>query len=319
VNAEEATRLATIALACLEREFPFQPGHVMAHAADFARPRVLHPAFHGCYDWHSAVHAHWLLVRVLRRFPESEKAREIHAALDRTLTAENLAAESQYLEAHPGFERPYGWAWVLKLAYELTRCTEPRARAWRAAIAPLTLSVERLYLGWLPRQTYPIRSGVHSNTAFALALALDYARSGGRVELEATVMQHARGYFAADKDCPASWEPSGNDFLSPCLVEAELMRRVLPDFAAWLAQFLPTSPRTLLEPVAVSDRADGQLAHLDGLNLSRAWCLYGIGLREAAERHLEAGLAHVASGHFEGEHWLASFAALALEARQGDS
>jgi hypothetical protein len=319
VNADEATRLAAIALACLEREFPFQAGHVMAHATDFARPRALHPAFHGCYDWHSAVHAHWLLVRVLQRFPQTGKAQEIRAGLDRTLTADNLVAEARYLEAHPGFERPYGWAWLLKLAHELKGCTDPQAGAWSAAMAPLALAVERLYLEWLPRQTYPIRSGVHSNTAFALALALDYARSAGRMELEATVMQRANDYFAADKGCPASWEPSGNDFLSPCLVEAELMRRVVPDFAAWLARFLATPPRTLLEPVLVSDRGDGQLAHLDGLNLSRAWCLYGIGLREAAERHLEAGLAHVASGHYEGEHWLASFAALALEARRGKS
>jgi len=318
VNEEQATRLVAIALASLEREFPFQPGHVMAHAADFARPRQLHPAFHGCYDWHSAVHAHWLLARVLRKFPGSAKAAEVRAALDRTLTAENLAAEARYLEAHQGFERPYGWAWVLKLAEELNRSTEPRARLWSAAVLPLALTVERLYLTWLPRQTYPIRSGVHTNTAFALAIALDYARSTGRAELEAAVRQRARDYFGADKDYPASWEPGGNDFLSQCLVEAELMRRVASDFAAWLAGYLPSVPRTLLEPAAVSDRGDGQLAHLDGLNLSRAWCLYGLGLREAAERHLQAGMAHIESGHYEGEHWLPSFAALALEARAGE-
>jgi hypothetical protein len=316
VNAEHAARFAAIALACLGREFPFQPGHVMAHAADFDRPRALHPAFHGCYDWHSAVHAHWLLVRVLRRFPGAEAAPAIRAALARTLTEENLAAEARYLEAHPGFERPYGWAWLLKLAQELRELAEPRARRWSAALAPLAQVVERLYLEWLPRQTYPIRSGVHTNTAFALMLALDYARAAGRAELGAMLMARATDYFGRDEDYPAGWEPGGNDFLSPCLVEAELMRRVAPDFPEWVKRFLPAAPRSLLEPAIVSDRSDGQLAHLDGLNLSRAWCLYGLGLREAAERHLQAGLDHVATGHYEGEHWLASFAALALEAQE---
>jgi hypothetical protein len=179
--------------------------------------------------------------------------------------------------------------------------------------------VERLYGEWLPRQTYAIRAGLHTNTAFALILALDYAHRLGRSEFAALLMRRANDYFGADTGYPAAWEPGGNDFLSPCLVEAELMRRVSPEFPEWLERFLPALPRTLLEPAIVSDRADGQLAHLDGLNLSRAWCLFGLGHRDAAERHLDAGLAHVASGHYEGEHWLASFAALALEARERPS
>ncbi|HEX2566267.1 MAG TPA: DUF2891 domain-containing protein [Burkholderiales bacterium] len=313
MNVAQAERFAGMALACLEREFPFQPAHVMAHAADWARPGALHPAFHGCYDWHSAVHAHWLLARMLRRFPQIGAGAAIRARLDRTLTRDNLLAEARYLEAHPGFERPYGWAWVLQLARELDELHEER---WSAAIAPLAETVERLYLAWLPRQTYPIRSGVHTNTAFALTLGLDYADRMGRAELSDLLRRRAIDYFAGDSDYPAAWEPGGNDFLSPCLVEAELMRRVVPDFGAWLEQFLPAPPRSLLEPAAVSDRTDGQLAHLDGLNLSRAWCFYGLGMREAAERHLQAGLAHVQSGSYEGEHWLASFAVLALDAQE---
>lgn len=312
MNEGEAEQLAGIALAALGHEFPFQPGHVMRDAGDWARPGVLHPAFHGCYDWHSAVHAQWLLARVLRRFPDGKHAPAIQALLERRLSAENLAAELRYFDAYPAFERPYGWAWLLKLAQELLGWS--RAEPWSAALAPLAARIEQLFAAWLPRQTYPIRAGTHANTAFALGLALDYAAAAGRGEFRALLAGRASAYFAGDTDAPAAWEPGGNDFLSPCLVEADLMRRVLPDFGAWFARFLPAIPQALLEPAAVSDRGDGQLVHLDGLNLSRAWCFYGLGLREPAARHLQAGLRHVASGHYAGEHWLATFAACALEA-----
>jgi hypothetical protein len=312
MNEAQAARFAALALGCLEREFPWQPSHVVHAPDDWQRPRLLHPAFHGCYDWHSAVHSLWLLVHTLRRFPAASQAGALRALLSRRLSIQSVAVEVSYLEANPAFERPYGWSWALKLAHELALFDDAAGRQWRAALAPLAEAIERLYLGWLPRQTYPVRTGVHGNTAFGLAFALDYARACGRASLAGAIEQRALDYFGNDRDYPAAWEPGGNDFLSPCLVEADLMRRVLPDFPAWFAAFLPRLPRSLLEPARVNDRGDGQLAHLDGLNLSRAWCFYCLGLREDAERHLQAGLKGLSSGHYEGEHWLASFAAYAL-------
>jgi hypothetical protein len=312
MNQEHVARFAELALACVEREFPNQPGHVMRAAGDVARPRELHPAFYGCYDWHSSVHGHWLLAHLLRRHPSLPQASAIRRILDQHLTAENLRVEADYLGRNPDFERPYGWAWLLKLAEE--------AEPWRPALRPLTEVVEARYLEWLPKQTYPIRSGTHTNTAFGLAFALDYARAFDRRELAQLVVERSLAFYGQDRDYPAAWEPGGNDFFSPCLIEADLMRRVLPDFPRWFAAFLPGIPPALLEPALVSDRADGQLAHLDGLNLSRAWCYFSLSrslqndslLLKAANRHLEAGLAHVASGSYAGEHWLATFAAYAL-------
>jgi hypothetical protein len=302
------SRFARLALACVTREFPYNPGHVMRGARDVRRPRALHPAFYGCYDWHSAVHGHWLLAHLLRRFPALPQAAAIRRVLDENLSKRNLMAEARYLEAHSGFERPYGWAWVLKLAQE--------AEPWRAALAPLAAVVEERYLEWLPKQTYPVRSGTHTNTAFGLALGLDYARFFRRKKLEKLIVEKSMRYYGGDRNYPAAWEPGGNDFFSPCLIEADLMRRILPDFQKWFARYLPEIPASLLTPAKVTDRSDGQLAHLDGLNLSRAWCLYSISknkvLLKSAGRHLRAGLAHVASGSYAGEHWLASFAAYAL-------
>ena len=312
MNESQAARFAALALGGLEREFPWQPAHVMRDAGDRDRPSVLHPAFHGCFDWHSAVHSTWLLAHVLRRFPGLPQAPAIRALLARRLSAPNLAAETRYVGAHPTFERPYGWTWALKLAHELSLVDDPEARQWSRALAPLAQALEEGYLAWLPRQTYPVRSGLHGNTAFGLAFALDYARACGRTELASTIERRAVDYFGADRDYPAAWEPGGNDFLSPCLVEADLMRRVLAGFEAWFAAFLPSIPRSLLEPARVSDRGDGQLVHLDGLNLCRAWCFFALQRRETAERHLEAGLQGLSSGRYEGEHWLASFAAYAL-------
>jgi hypothetical protein len=312
MNGEHAARFAELALACVGREFPNQPGHVMRGADDPTRPRVLHPAFYGCYDWHSSVHGHWLLAHLLRRHPSLPQAVAIRRILDAHLSAENLRAEAEYLKRHPSFERPYGWAWLLKLAEE--------AEPWRAALRPLADAVEARYMEWLPKQTYPISSGTHTNTAFGLAFALDYAQAFERRDLAQLVIERSRAFYGQDRDCPAAWEPGGNDFFSPCLIEADLMRRVLPDFPRWFAAFLPEIPRSLLEPATVSDRSDGQLAHLDGLNLSRAGCYFNLAsalpekknLLEAAEKHLQTGLAHVASGSYAGEHWLATFAAYAL-------
>jgi hypothetical protein len=324
-DASQASRLAALALEGVQREFPCNPGHVLRDASELRLPRALHPAFYGCFDWHSAVHGHWLLAHLLRRFPQLRLADEIRGALDQNLRAENISAEARYFKTRNYFERPYGWAWLLKLARELAEWEDRDAARWSANLEPLAETVEALYRQWLPKQTYPVRAGVHSNTAFGIAFALDYARSAKRAELENLLVRKTLEYFSGDRDYPAAWEPGGNDFLSPCLVEADLMRRVLApeEFRRWFEAFLPKIPATLLTPATVSDRADGQLVHLDGLNLSRAWCYFALGaampenalLRTAAEAHLQAGLAEIFSGHYEGEHWLASFAALAWASR----
>lgn len=322
------TRLAQIALEGITREFPNHPAHVLIDAADLRRPRELHPAFYGCFDWHSAVHTHWQLVRLLRLRPTLPEASLIRAALDAHFTPANLAAEASYF-AEPGrrsFERPYGWAWLLKLAEDLAAWDDPDAKRWSAALAPLAALIVECYLEFLPRLTYPVRSGVHSNTAFGLSFALDYALATGHEPLRARIVTCALAYYGADREAPAAWEPSGNDFFSPCLSEADLMRRVLSaeQFAAWFAAFLPTlargEPPQLLTPASVSDRSDGQIVHLDGLNLSRAWCMWGIArvlppadprhsvLLAAAEQHAAAGMQGVGSGDYMGDHWLGSFA-----------
>ena len=328
LTLELASALARLPLAGLHREHPHKLDHVVTERGDLAGPRALHPAFFGCFDWHSAVHGHWTLVRLLQRFPDLPEAGAIRGALGVTLTAEHLAAEAAYL-ADPrraSFERTYGWAWLLELARALHAWDDPDGARWAAAIRPLEAAVVARLCQFLPRQTYPIRTGVHANTAFALALALDYARALGDDALAELIAERARAYYSGDAAAPAAWEPGGEDFLSPALVEADLMRRVLPaeDFAPWLGRFLPELPPSLAEPATVSDRSDPKLAHLDGLNLSRAWCLRAIAgalpdgdpsrapLAAAAERHARAGLDHVATGDYAGEHWLASFAVYLL-------
>lgn len=313
-------RLARLALACVEREFPYQPQHAIRDAQDLHRPRSLHPAFYGCYDWHSAVHGHWLLVHALKGNPTGPLAASVRKVLDSHFSAENLQVEADYLESHSGFERPYGWAWLLKLAAELAGWEDGDVKRWRTHMQPLVEVIEARYVEWLPKQTYPIRAGVHGNTAFGLGFALDYARASKRSKLENLIVERSIDYYGGDRNYPAAWEPGGNDFLSPCLVEADLMRRVLPDFRPWFEAFLPEFPSSLLVPATVSDRSDGQLAHLDGLNLSRAWCFSNLAsslsekeiLAKAAQRHLDAALPNVASGSYAGEHWLATFAAYAL-------
>jgi hypothetical protein len=324
LDAARAGQFAALALACVQREFPCQPAHVLGDAADLHRPRALHPAFYGCYDWHSAVHGHWLLAHVLRGFPALPEAGSIRKILNFHFSPENLQVEADYLKKHPGFERPYGWAWLLKLAHELSGWQDADAQRWLAHLQPLAEVIEARYLAWLPKQTYPIRSGVHTNTAFGLGFALDYARFSKKIKLENLIVERSTDYYGKDLNYPAAWEPGGNDFLSPCLVEADLMRRVhqrsTRDFSRWFNKFLGKIPKTLLSPAVVSDRDDGQLAHLDGLNLSRAWCFYNLAsalsekrlLVKAAERHLDAALPNVTSGSYAGEHWLATFAAYAL-------
>ncbi len=299
---------------------------------DVKAPRAVHPAFYGSFDWHSAVHGHWLLVRLLRLFPDLPERKEVRAALAAHLTAKNLKVEADYF-AQPNrqsFERPYGWAWLLTLAEELHRWDDPDARTWSRNLQPLADVIVARYLAFLPKQTYPIRSGVHPSTAFGLAFALDYARAVGHRQLRELVEKRARDYFARDAGAPASWEPDGADFFSPSLMEADLMRRVLKgrEFRDWLRRFLPGlakgEPRTLFTPAKVSDRTDPQIVHLDGLNLSRAWCMRGVAaalpaddparrvLTDSAALHAKAALGHVASGDYAGEHWLASFAVYLL-------
>ena len=328
-----ATRFAERALANIAREYPHKLDHVMASDADAVTPRLLHPAFHGSYDWHSCVHMHWLLARLRKRFPELPIRSAIDALFDRHFASDAIGVEVDYL-ARPesgSFERPYGWAWLLKLAAELR--PDAQCARWSRALQPLADAFAARYLDFLPRARYPLRYGVHSNSAFALAFALDYARIADDGALADACAAKARDWYAADRDAPAGWEPSGMDFLSPSLVEAELMRRVFDrsTFGEWLAAFLPgfaaAAPRALFTPADVADRTDAQLVHLDGLNLSRAWCLRGIAAalpdgdpriavaREAAELHVAAGWRGMASEAFVGAHWLASFAVLALEGR----
>ena len=333
MDTDTAGRFAELALDCVEREYPNLIHHVMSGDDDVGPPRELTPSFYGCYDWHSAVHGHWLLARLARRYPDSDFGKRAIEALGRNLTREHLLAEAAYVAnpARDGFERPYGLAWLLQLIAELDEWGEPPADQWRKWLAPLeSLAVQRLS-EWIPKLAYPIRIGEHDQTAFAFGLAWDYADQVGHSELRQLLTDAGRRFYAEDINCPLSYEPSGHDFLSPCLAEADFMRRIMSGerFAEWLTGFLPDIGGSDWLPVArVTDRSDGKLAHLDGLNLSRAWMLEGIAaalpdddsrreaLLEASRQHAKAGLAGVSAAHYEGGHWLASFAVY-LETRRG--
>jgi hypothetical protein len=335
-DAAAADRFARLALACVHKEYPNKISHVLNSEADVAPPHKLTPAFCGCYDWHSSVHGHWLLVRLARTFPEASFAAPARAALRQSLSAENLQEEAAYIrgEGRASFERPYGLAWLLQLCAELREWDDPDAREMAANLRPLEdAAVERLKT-WLPKLSHPVRVGEHDQTAFGLGLILDYARSTGNKEFAELAASSARKFFLADRNGPLNYEPSGEDFLSPVLGEADVMRRVLPvkDFSLWLKTFLPQIPTTGGSgwlPVAISpDPGDPKLAHLDGLNLSRAWMLEGIlsvlppsdsrrpALQAAADAHRRAGLAAVTGEHYEGGHWLGSFAVY-LTTRRG--
>lgn len=332
LTRDQASAFARLALKNIRREYPYKPDHVLNEAGDTRSPRILHPAFYGSYDWHSSVHGHWMLVRLLRLFPDLPEAEQIRGILNDHLSEANLKTEAAYFGEpnRQSFERTYGWAWLLKLADEVYAWDDADARQWSRQLQPLAEVIVTRYLAFLPKQTYPIRTGVHPNTAFGLAFALDYARTVKHKELTALLEERSRTYFAADANYPAAWEPGGEDFFSAALMEADLMRRVLPaeEFRTWFDRFLPGvaagEPKALLTPATVSDRSDPKLVHLDGLNLSRAWCLRSIAnafpkdaparpvLVAAAARHAEAGLTHVTSGDYAGDHWLASFAVYML-------
>ncbi len=321
-------KFATLALACVHRAYPNKIAHVLQSDTDARPPQELTPAFYGCYDWHSSVHGHWLLVRILQADPASPFRSQIENALSRSLTAANIRGELSYYqgEGRESFERPYGIAWLLMLVAELHESNLPEAAAWREALRPLEQAIVARVRKWLGNLHYPIRVGTHNQTAFAFTLMLDYARITGNSALETLVTDKAVAFYRDDTACPLSYEPSGEDFLSPCLEEADLMRRILPpnQFAAWLEAFLPELPTAAsgdwLTPGIVTDPADGKLAHLHGLNLSRAWALEGIAgalpagdprreaLLASAETHRARGLAAVSGEHYAGSHWLGTFA-----------
>jgi len=336
LTQNQASHFAQLALKCARKEYPNKLDHTMNDGDEVRSPKTLHPAFYGCFDWHSTVHGHWMLVHLLKTFPNMPEARAIRDALDANLTQKNIDGEVAYLKQanRASFERTYGWAWLLKLAEELRGWNDEDSKRWAKNLQPLADGFVEKYLAFLPKQNYPIRTGVHPNTAFGLAFALDYARSVGDKKLDALIVERSRTYFGADVNYPAAWEPGGEDFFSPALIEADLMRRVLPPraFAAWFRRFLPgighNQPKQLLQPAIVTDRTDPKLVHLDGLNLSRAWCMRSIGaalpandpvrkiLARSATAHAQAALPYVASGNYEGEHWLASFAVYLLTTTQ---
>ena len=335
-DSAAAGRFAQLALDCVHREYPNHISHTLQSDDDARPPRELTPVFFGCYDWHSAVHGHWLLARLARTYPEAPFAGQAVAALDRSFAAEKVAREVSYLEGEgrASFERPYGLAWLLQLAAELRDWDDDRARRWSQALRPLEQAARARLADWLPKLTYPIRIGEHAQTAFAFGLILDWARTVDDDRMVALLTDRIRAFYLGDRGCPLDFEPSGQDFLSPCIAEADLMRRILePDrYAGWLDHFLPSIPRgpghaAWLEPAVVSDRSDPKLAHLDGLNLSRAWMLQGIatGLPQddprrpaidaAARLHSERGIAAVTGAHYEGGHWLGSFAVYLVTGR----
>ena len=325
-----ARKFARAALSHVTREYPNKLDHVLSKRSDLKSPRQLHPVFFGSFDWHSCVHGYWLLATLLRLFPEMSESEEIEDLFDAQLVATKVNAEVRYLRQglRVTFERPYGWAWLLMLFAEISRHDGQKASRWTRALAPLADAFARRLLEFLPKATYPTRVGTHFNSAFAIALALEYAKPAGNDALRKALVEKAQRWYSEDADCQA-WEPGGDDFLSPALMEAECMRQVLgnTDFSSWIDRFLPRlamrEPAALFAPAFVSDRKDGKIAHLDGLNLSRAWCWRSIASAwpsgdsrrelagEAAEAHLAASLPHV-TGDYMGEHWLATLALLAL-------
>lgn len=335
LDAAAAGRFADLALACVHQEYPNKIAHVLNSDADVKPPRELTPVFYGCFDWHSAVHGHWLLARLARTFADAPFAAAARAALARSLTAEKIAGEVRYLEGEGRgtFERPYGLAWLLQLAAELKEWDDPQARRWAMTLEPLERAAARRLREWLPKLSFPVRTGEHDQTAFALGLVADWAKVAGDVEMFTLVEARTHAFYYGDRNCPMWFEPSGQDFLSPCLAEADLARRFVPPqrYAVWLSLFLPQLPldgnADWLRPAVVTDRSDGKLVHLDGLNLSRAFMLEGIAsglppgdprlpaLLGAADAHRAAGLAAVTAQQYEGGHWLGSFATYLVTGR----
>lgn len=347
LNQAQASHFARLVLKCVQKEYPNKIEHVLSDENQVKPPKSLHPAFYGCYDWHSSVHGHWLLVHLLRLYKELPEAAAIRETMNANLTEENIRAENEYFMASGrlSYERPYGWAWLLKLHEELYLWGDADARRWFDHLQPLVDTMVRKYVDFFGKQTYSVRVGTHFNSAFGLSFALDYANSVKSTDpkrqqalhaLKERIIACSRRYYLSDTDYPVALEPGGDDFFSSALIEADLMRRVLKpaEFRRWFHRFLPGiaqgHPRNLLRPAVVSDRSDPKIVHLDGLNLSRAWCMRNIAsslpradparhvLVESAKLHAEAALNHVASGNYEGEHWLASFAVYMLSTPEPD-
>ncbi len=328
LDVAAATRFANLALKCLHNEYPNHISHTLDSAAAALPPHELTPAFYGCLDWHSDVHGHWLLIRLLRLFPQAPFAAAARAEVARSITAQNIAGELKYMqqEDRASFERPYGLAWLLQFCAELREWHDPQAQQWLATLAPLETEAALRVANWLPKLHYPIRVGEHDQTAFSFGLIWDWAGVAGDSHMRQLLKDAAQRFYVNDRACPLSYEPSGEDFLSPCLAEADFMRRVLDQgaFGRWLSAFLPGVPHgdnsSWLQPAVVTDRSDPKLAHIDGLNLSRAWMLEGIAhglargdprvpaLLRAAARHREVALPAVTGEHYEGGHWLGTFA-----------
>ncbi|MCA9071926.1 MAG: DUF2891 domain-containing protein [Planctomycetaceae bacterium] len=335
LTSDLSDRLARLALDCVDREYPNHIVHLLNTDEDVAPPRELTPVFFGCFDWHSAVHGHWTLVRLLRMFPDAVESAVSREVLNRHFTEDRIAGELKYLDCpdRKGFERPYGLAWLLQLIMECREWDTPDSQTWAERLYPLESVAWERFAEWLPKLTHPVRSGEHSQTAFALGLVFDWAEHIDHHEMRDLVSERAVTFYGQDRNAPLAYEPSGHDFLSPALAEADLLRRVLSpaEFSHWLEEFLPqlgqTEQADWLHPVTVSDPADGKLAHLDGLNLSRAWMLEGIAsglpaedprrelLLTIAGHHAEAGLASVTGEHYAGGHWLGSFAVYLLTKR----
>jgi hypothetical protein len=326
LDIKEANRLVELPLSCIQNPLPYKSGVVIAKPEDLAMPIEHHPAFYGCFDWHSAVHGHWSLIYLLKTFPDLDKREEAIKMLNENLTAENIQKEVTYFSMNKNsasFERTYGWAWLLQLQQELYTWDDPIAKEWYKNLEPLADYISNAYIEYLPKLVYPIRVGEHSNTAFGLSFAYDYAQTTGKTKLTKSIKENALRFYSEDMACPISWEPSGYDFLSPCLQELDLMRKILNDdeFSIWSSKFLPSlfQENLALAPGEVKDRTDGKLVHLDGLNLSRAWCLYGIkGNNNAynlATEHLDFSLSKIADGDYAGQHWLASFALYAFKVK----
>lgn len=328
LNLEEANKLAALPLSCISTEYPNKLGQTLGGKSDLRSPKDLHPAFYGCFDWHSSVHAQWTLVKLLKQFPKLEKAAEIKARLEESLSKENIAAEVAYFKAenNKDYERTYGWAWLLKLSQELQSWDSDLGQELAGNLKPLTDLMVANFTEFLPKLLYPIRVGEHTNTAFALSFAYDYAEETQNKEFLELIDKRAKEFYLKDDNCPLGWEPSGFDFLSPCLQEVDIMRKVLPKaaFPLWIEDFMPQLLKKDfdMEVGMVSDRKDGKLVHLDGLNFSRAWILYGLAnaypdkyshLRAIADRHVAKSFPNLVGDSYEGGHWLGSFALYALQ------
>lgn len=330
LTKEGASHFASLPMKCILQQYPNKINHTAVSDSDqVLTPKQQHPSFYGCFDWHSSVHGHWMLVRLLKRFPDLKDQASIRQVLNTTLTAQNIQVETEYFKAplSRSFERTYGWAWVLKLQEELLNWNDPDANQWRSALQPLCDTIIKIWKVYLPKQTYANRSGMHGNTAFGLSFALDYARATGNKDFEKQLIASAKQLFLQDKNAPTIWEPDGADFFSPSLMEADLMRKVLDktSFHTWFNAWLSNkSLQHLTQLPHVSDRTDLQIVHLDGLCFSRSWCMSGIAqqlaktdprrklLLNSAVKHLNQSLSTVASGNYGGEHWLASFAVYAI-------